>query len=60
MKKIMIIFSMMLFAISCGSGNNSSTDTSSIPEDVQAIVADYNLEELSDADKKYKINLGYL
>lgn len=59
MKKIMIIFSMMLFAISCGSGNNSSTDTSSIPEDVQAIVADYNLEELSDADKKYKINLGY-
>lgn len=61
MKKIVIIFSMMLFAVSCGGGDKVSkeTDASSIPEDVQAIVADYNLEELSDADKKYKINLGY-
>ena len=60
MKKIVIIFSIMLFAVSCGSGDNVSKEAnSSIPEDVQAIVADYNLEELSDEDKKYKINLGY-
>ena len=61
MKKIVIIFSMMLFAVSCGGGDKVSKgiDASSIQEDVQAIVADYNLEELSDADKKYKINLGY-
>ena len=59
MKKSMIIFLMMIFAVSCGSGDNSSKDAAQIPEDVQAIVADYNLEELSDEDKKYKINLGY-
>ena len=60
MKKVVIIFSIMLFAVSCGSGDNVSKEAnSSIPEDVQAIVADYNLEELSDEDKKYKINLGY-
>ncbi|PCG19840.1 ABC transporter substrate-binding subunit SaoX [Brachyspira sp. G79] len=62
MKKTMIIFSMfiMMLAVSCGSENSSSNkEASQIPEDVQAIVADYNLEELSDDDKKYKINLGY-
>ena len=60
MKKTMIIFSVfiMMFAVSCGSGNNSK-EAVQIPEDVQAIVDDYNLEELSDDDKKYKINLGY-
>lgn len=60
MKKVVIIFSMIAFIISCdGSDNASKTTETSISEDVQAIVDDYNLEELSDADKKYKINLGY-
>lgn len=60
MKKIVIIFSMIIFIISCGGSDNASKTTeTSISEDVQAIVDDYNLEELSDADKKYKINLGY-
>ena len=60
MKKIVIIFSMIAFIISCGGSDNASKTTeTSISEDVQAIVDDYNLEELSDADKKYKINLGY-
>ncbi|MBW5397004.1 ABC transporter substrate-binding subunit SaoX [Brachyspira pilosicoli] len=60
MKKVVIIFSMIAFIISCGGSDNASKTTeTSISEDVQAIVDDYNLEELSDADKKYKINLGY-
>ena len=60
MKKVVIIFSMIAFIISCsGSDNASKATETSISEDVQAIVDDYNLEELSDADKKYKINLGY-
>lgn len=60
MKKVVIIFSMIVFIISCsGSDNASKATETSISEDVQAIVDDYNLEELSDADKKYKINLGY-
>ncbi|WP_288549972.1 ABC transporter substrate-binding subunit SaoX [uncultured Brachyspira sp.] len=60
MKKVVIIFSMIAFIISCGGSDNLSKATeTSISEDVQAIVDDYNLEELSDADKKYKINLGY-
>lgn len=60
MKKVVIIFSMIVFIISCsGSDNASKTTETSISEDVQAIVDDYNLEELSEADKKYKINLGY-
>ncbi|MEI0611060.1 ABC transporter substrate-binding subunit SaoX [Brachyspira pilosicoli] len=60
MKKIVIIFSMIAFIISCGGSDNASKTTeTSISKDVQAIVDDYNLEELSDADKKYKINLGY-
>ena len=60
MKKIVIILSMMIVIISCGGSDNASKTTeTSISEDVKAIVADYNLEELSDADKKYKINLGY-
>lgn len=60
MKKVVIIFSMITFIISCGGSDNASKTTeTSISEDVQAIVDDYNLEELSDADKKYKINLGY-
>lgn len=60
MKKVVIIFSMIAFIISCGGSDNLSKVTeTSISEDVQAIVDDYNLEELSDADKKYKINLGY-
>ena len=51
---------MIAFIISCsGSDNASKATETSISEDVQAIVDDYNLEELSDADKKYKINLGY-
>lgn len=60
MKKVVIIFSMIAFIISCsGSDNASKATETSISEDVQAIVDDYNLEELSEADKKYKINLGY-
>ena len=60
MKKVVIIFSMIALIISCsGSDNASKATETSISEDVQAIVDDYNLEELSDADKKYKINLGY-
>lgn len=60
MKKVVIIFSMIAFIISCGGSDNLSKATeTSISEDVQAIVDDYNLEELSEAEKKYKINLGY-
>ena len=60
MKKVVIILFMMIVIISCGGSDNASKTTeTSISEDVKAIVADYNLEELSDADKKYKINLGY-
>ncbi|ADK32017.1 ABC transporter substrate-binding subunit SaoX [Brachyspira pilosicoli] len=60
MKKVVIIFSMIVFIISCSRSDNTSKATeTSISEDVQAIVDDYNLEELSEADKKYKINLGY-
>lgn len=60
MKKVVIIFSMIAFIISCsGSDNLSKATETSISEDVQAIVDDYNLEELSEAEKKYKINLGY-
>lgn len=59
MKKIMIIFLMMIFAVSCGSSNSSKNDASAVSEDVQSIVSGYNLEELSEEDKKYKINLGY-
>ena len=59
MKKNIIIFLMILFAVSCSRGDSSKNKSDVISEDVQAIVADYNLEELSAEDKKYKINLGY-
>ncbi|ADG72620.1 ABC transporter substrate-binding subunit SaoX [Brachyspira murdochii] len=58
MKQTMIILSMFIMMLSCGRGNNSK-EAVQIPADVQAIIDDYNLEELSDDDKKYKINLGY-
>ena len=61
MKKVVIIFSMMLFAVSCGSSDNVSKEAnSSIPEDVQAIVADYNLEELSDEEADDEIQRGII